>query len=251
MSENTTPANDSATAAASSAAKNDNATVNSKSTEATAATANKNSDKPAKREPKQGVRDVRVNKDIDPSQPASDSSKSNAPQEGAKGAKDDNNDQSEQSKQEKGSNQNSNRRGRRGRKPNEQPQQRNQQQKLRVDPKKVAKKAWSIFLAEVSEEGLALVGDKEGKEFTKRSFKLAELFQEEEERRIQLDKKEQAQAKDAKKAAKKVKKQAKVILEDKPAPKKSTKKPVAKKAKSTEQPELITETPAAEVKTAE
>lgn len=52
-----------------------------------------------------------------------------------------------------------------------------------ADPEKVAKKAWKIFLAEVSEEGVALIGDNDARELARRCFRLAELFLEEESRR--------------------------------------------------------------------
>jgi len=52
-----------------------------------------------------------------------------------------------------------------------------------LDPDKVAKFAWKIFLAEVSEEGLALIGDQDARELSRRSFRLAEVFLEEAERR--------------------------------------------------------------------
>ena len=52
-----------------------------------------------------------------------------------------------------------------------------------VDPEKAAKKAWKIYLAEVSEEGVALIGDNDARDLARRCFRLAELFLEEEERR--------------------------------------------------------------------
>ena len=48
-----------------------------------------------------------------------------------------------------------------------------------IDPEEVEKKAWKIFLAEVSEEGLALISDQDAKEISRRAFRLAELFLEE------------------------------------------------------------------------
>ena len=62
-------------------------------------------------------------------------------------------------------------------------QQRPQQQRRRPDPEKVANKAWEIFLAEVSEEGVALIGDNDARELSRRCFRLAEIFIEEQERR--------------------------------------------------------------------
>lgn len=53
----------------------------------------------------------------------------------------------------------------------------------KVDPDKLAKNAWKIYLAEVSEEGVALIGDNDGRELARRCFRLAEIFLEEEDRR--------------------------------------------------------------------
>jgi len=40
----------------------------------------------------------------------------------------------------------------------------------------LAKKAWKIYLAEISEEGVALVADQDAQELSKRCFRLAEIF---------------------------------------------------------------------------
>jgi len=75
------------------------------------------------------------------------------------------------------------------RQPGRQPQPQNQQprppqkQRPRLDPDKVAKKAWKIYLAEVSEEGVALIGDNDARELSRRCFRLAEIFLEEQDRR--------------------------------------------------------------------
>jgi hypothetical protein len=53
----------------------------------------------------------------------------------------------------------------------------------KVDPEKVVKLARKIYLAEVSEEGVALIGDNDAKELSRRCFRLAEIFIEEESRR--------------------------------------------------------------------
>lgn len=55
--------------------------------------------------------------------------------------------------------------------------------RIPIDQEDLAKKAWKIFLGEIGEEGLALVGDQEGRELSRRSFKLAEIFLEEKARR--------------------------------------------------------------------
>lgn len=51
------------------------------------------------------------------------------------------------------------------------------------DPGKVAKNAWKIFLAEVGEEGVALIGDNDARELARRCFRLSEIFLEEEGKR--------------------------------------------------------------------
>lgn len=53
----------------------------------------------------------------------------------------------------------------------------------KVDPEKLAKNAWKIYLAEVSEEGVALIGDNDARELARRCFRLSEIFLEEEGRR--------------------------------------------------------------------
>lgn len=58
-----------------------------------------------------------------------------------------------------------------------------EKQRSRIDPEKVAKNAWKIFLAEVSEEGVALIGDNDARELARRCFRLSEIFLEEESRR--------------------------------------------------------------------
>jgi len=58
-----------------------------------------------------------------------------------------------------------------------------QQQRAKVEPDQLARKAWKIFLAEVSEEGVALIGDQDAKELARRCFRLAEIFIEEQSRR--------------------------------------------------------------------
>ena len=55
--------------------------------------------------------------------------------------------------------------------------------KLKLDSEAVAKLAWKIYLAEVSEEGVALIGDSDAKELSHRCFRLAEIFMEEQARR--------------------------------------------------------------------
>ena len=53
----------------------------------------------------------------------------------------------------------------------------------KIDAGKLAKRAWKIFLAEVTEEGLALMDDNTSREAAKRSFRVAEFFMQEEARR--------------------------------------------------------------------
>lgn len=59
----------------------------------------------------------------------------------------------------------------------------NQQPRHRHDPELLAKYAWKIYLAEVSEEGVALIGDHDAKDLARRCFRLAEFFLEEQSRR--------------------------------------------------------------------
>jgi hypothetical protein len=46
----------------------------------------------------------------------------------------------------------------------------------------LCKKAWDIYLAEVSEEGVELFPDNDARELARRSFRLAEIFMQEEMR---------------------------------------------------------------------
>jgi hypothetical protein len=59
----------------------------------------------------------------------------------------------------------------------------NQPPRVKVDAEQLAKFAWKIYLAEVSEEGVALVGDNDARELSRRCFRLAEIFLEEQARR--------------------------------------------------------------------
>jgi len=67
--------------------------------------------------------------------------------------------------------------------PAPQPARQNQPPRVKIDPEQLAKFAWKIFLAEVSEEGVALVGDNDARELSRRCFRLAEIFLEEQGRR--------------------------------------------------------------------
>lgn len=58
-----------------------------------------------------------------------------------------------------------------------------QAQRQRLDSELLAKFAWKIYLSEISEEGVALVGDNDAKELSRRCFRLAEIFMEEQARR--------------------------------------------------------------------
>jgi hypothetical protein len=66
-----------------------------------------------------------------------------------------------------------------------QSQQQSQPQaaRFRIDPEQLAKFAWKIYLGEVGEEGIALIGDQDAKELSRRCFRLAEIFLEEQARR--------------------------------------------------------------------
>lgn len=56
--------------------------------------------------------------------------------------------------------------------------------RAKMDPEMLSNKAWKIFLAEVSEEGIALIGDSDARELARRCFRLAEIFLEEQSRRL-------------------------------------------------------------------
>lgn len=64
-----------------------------------------------------------------------------------------------------------------------QPPQQPQVSRVRIDPEQLAKFAWKIYLGEVGEEGIALIGDQDAKELSRRCFRLAEIFLEEQARR--------------------------------------------------------------------
>ena len=53
----------------------------------------------------------------------------------------------------------------------------------KIDFELLTKMAWKIYLAEVSEEGVALIGDADAKDLSRRCFRLAEIFIEEQFRR--------------------------------------------------------------------
>lgn len=55
--------------------------------------------------------------------------------------------------------------------------------RVQLDPEDLAKKAWKIFQSEVAEEGLALIGEQDARELSRKSFRLAEVFLEEQARR--------------------------------------------------------------------
>ncbi|MGJ8672478.1 hypothetical protein [Rubritalea sp.] len=132
-----------------------------------------------RKEPVQGVRDVRTQKSEE-QQPSAETASSQAPQQDdfRKEVQSENSDQ-----ENNGQNKGRNRRGRRNRDKGEQQQPQQQPQQAQIDDKELSKKAWKVFIGEVNEEGLALIGDKEGRELAKRSFRLAEIFLEEQGRR--------------------------------------------------------------------
>jgi len=67
--------------------------------------------------------------------------------------------------------------------PSRPPQPSKAQERSSIDPQLLAKRAWKIYLAEVSEEGVALIGDNDAKDLARRCFRLAEIFIEEQSRR--------------------------------------------------------------------
>ncbi len=70
-----------------------------------------------------------------------------------------------------------------------------------LDVKKVCMRAWTIFLADVSEEGLALMDDQTSREAARRAFRCAEFFMMEEARRKQAQKAAMQAEKEAAEAA--------------------------------------------------
>ncbi len=75
-------------------------------------------------------------------------------------------------------NANTSKQGRRGR--GRQGKSQADEPKVNLDDKKVAKRAWKIFLGEVGEEGLALIADKDARELARRSLRVAEIYSREE-----------------------------------------------------------------------
>ena len=61
---------------------------------------------------------------------------------------------------------------------------RQQGPRVQLDLDDLAEKAWKIFQSEVAEEGMALIGDQDARELSRKSFRLAEIFLEEQSRRI-------------------------------------------------------------------
>lgn len=55
-------------------------------------------------------------------------------------------------------------------------------QRVKHDPEQLAEKAWKIYSSEVGEEGVALIGDNDAKELSRRCFRLAEIFLDEQAR---------------------------------------------------------------------
>jgi len=127
-----------------------------------------------RKEPIQGVRDRRTQKNEDETVKPEPRNTGDT-----RSQQDENSAEGDQNQQGKGRN----RRGRRNRTKGDQPQAQQQVQAPQIDAKELSKRAWKIFLSEVSEEGLALIGDKEGRELSKKSFRLAEIFLEEQGRR--------------------------------------------------------------------
>ena len=59
-----------------------------------------------------------------------------------------------------------------------------QQPRTQINQELLAKRAWKIFLAEVSEEGVSLISDHDARELSKRCFRLAEIFLDEQGRKL-------------------------------------------------------------------
>lgn len=74
---------------------------------------------------------------------------------------------------------NNRRKRRRNRNRNREENNRDAQQNAplsRIDPDELNRRAWKIFLGEVTEEGLALMDDRTAAEASRRAFKVAEIF---------------------------------------------------------------------------
>ena len=56
--------------------------------------------------------------------------------------------------------------------------------RTQINQELLAKRAWKIFLAEVSEEGVSLISDHDARELSKRCFRLAEIFLDEQGRKL-------------------------------------------------------------------
>ncbi len=69
-----------------------------------------------------------------------------------------------------------NKRRRNKRRGNDAQQQPQPQQNPRIDPAELVRRAWKIYLGEVTEEGLALMDDRTAAEASRRAFRVAEIF---------------------------------------------------------------------------
>ncbi len=69
-----------------------------------------------------------------------------------------------------------NKRRRNKRRGNEGQPQPQPQQSPRIDPAELVRRAWKIYLGEVTEEGLALMDDRTAAEASRRAFRVAEIF---------------------------------------------------------------------------
>lgn len=75
-----------------------------------------------------------------------------------------------------GKNRRKRRRNRNRNRDNDQNQQQQPQSTPAVDPDELVRRAWKIYLGEVTEEGLALMDDRIAAEASRRAFRVAELF---------------------------------------------------------------------------
>ena len=145
-----------------------------------------------------------------------------------------------------------NKRGRNRNRGNRQEQGQPQDKVVKLDNKKISKRAWKIFLGEVNEEGLALIADKEARELAKRSLRVAEIYTHEEalnSKRAEQQKKAQKQ-KDKQRQEQHKHRQNKEVQEDrnlKPDEKAVEKE--APKGRSKEEPKKAIAKPEVEQKT--
>ena len=134
------------------------------------------------REPRSGVRDARRETADEPiAEEISEKlvEPGSSPKEERKPKSGDRDQQKDQNRNDQGEGRGRGRGRNRGRERNE---KREPKQRVPVDTKEMAKKAWKIFESEVTEEGLALLDESGLRDYARNSFNAARIFLEEEGR---------------------------------------------------------------------